>query len=435
LSILNCILLACPPSQLLTSNIMKRSLKTLEFLFLALYITRSFTDILFKDLFYLSSIRISLSALHVTLMIGVAIIYLFLLFLTDGLWIDKIGWIFLTWVLFLSPWVIISTKNFGLSGLTGIREWIRLLSLILFFFTIIQIASRRSYRLVVNTTILGLTIPLVTSYHQLIFQIGNSNSDLSRTLGTMSHGSTFAYSMVIMIGLTIWKFSQSKRKIRYLWGTLLIFEIPPLITSAALGGWVMTLILFLTILLLSVDVGVKRKLATLMIFTAIILIIASFIYSDVALQFQELWNLEGNPAERLRKWSVYASIWQKKPVFGYGLNTSDFIRVTRTNKYVNDPHNDYLRYLTECGIFGLLVFIAFLSAGLKRLITLLKSERLNTTIRRLFLISIGLYSGWIVISFTDNVITMTVFQIYFWGTLAAAIGGHKDQVATQDRNN
>ena len=415
---------------------MNRTINLLEYAFLLLYILRSFTDILFKDLLFIASVRISLSFLMAIAMIGIATLYLFLLYIKNELHIDKMGWIFLGWVLFLGPWVIIAAFNFGVSGLTAGREWIRLISLVLFFATVYQITTRKGPDIIINSTILALTIPLATSYYQLIFQMVGKNSTLDRTYGTMTHSSSFSFVMVIMIGLTFWKASQAGGKNKIFWILLLILTIPALITSSVLGGWIMAFTFLFSIALLTKNRKVKASLGILTVGLVVLLIVGSFLFSDVSLQFEELWKLEGNPRGRIEKWDIYFNNWLKKPISGYGLNTSNFVWPTinyHANKSMTYPHNDYLRYLVECGVFGLIGFVSFLILGFRRLKNLL-TQTTNPSQNKLMIVALGLFLGWSVISLSDNVITMTVFQVYFWGTIAAAVGSVKHKNKTLEHN-
>lgn len=409
---------------------MNRTVKTLEYIFLFLYILRSISDILDNTAIYFLSLRISLSVALGSIMIGVALVYLLILFFKNDLVIDRVGWIFLAWIIFLSPWVIVAARNFGTSGLRGAREWIRLVSLLLFFLISLQIAKKRGYERIVNVTLLALPIPLGVTYYQIIFKTMGPNPAMERTSGTMAHPNILAFFMVVMMGLTIWKFLEAKKKRRYLWGVLVILETPALITPSTMNGWIMLAILLFMLLLYSGKLKLKRTLVLLAIVIVIILVIGSFIIPQISLQFQELWGIKGSPKSRIQIWSAYLSEWRERPLFGYGLDTANFVFPATSSvlgkKGTLDPHNDFIRYLVEGGIFCMAGFVGLqLAVGwnlLKKWRKVKKGKRNN-----LFIISSGLYLGWILISLTDNAITLTAFQIYFWGTLAAALGGHSRQ--------
>jgi len=400
---------------------MKRTLITLELFFLTFYVLRSVSGILDNTALYLLSIRISLSVALGILMVGTSVTYLLLLLIKRDLVISKIGWIFLGWIMFLSPWVILSVYNFGTPGLRGPREWIRLLALFLFFLTLLQIARKRGFERVINATLLALPVPLGVTYYQLLFKLRGANATIDRTAGTMAHPNILAFFMVIMISLTVWKFLVSKTKIRYLWALILLIEIPALITPSTMNGWIMIAIVLVMLLLFSDVKKIRLGIASLAIILIAMIVVGFIISPQIRLQFRELWKIEGSPKSRLQIWTSYLSQWTEKPIFGYGLNTANFVFPIKTKilaaKGTFDPHNDYIRYLVEGGIFGVVGFLLFqFGVG-----WILVKKWISNNTNYLFIITISLYLGWLLISLTDNAISITAFQIYFWGVTASAL--------------
>jgi hypothetical protein len=149
---------------------------------------------------------------------------------------------------------------------------------------------------------------------------------------------------------------------------------------------------------------------------------------------REIWqNLEAlgfsNPEESLGGgtlegrfviWSGLVKVWERQPLQGYGLNATPFV-----NPVVGKlAHNDFIRYLVEGGIFGLLLFVLFQAAVVRELFLLRRSVD-DPKNRLLIGIGFGVYLAWVVGSLGSNLITHTVFQVYFWALLASvsALGG------------
>jgi hypothetical protein len=217
----------------------------LQITFLTLLVLRSLTEAFSGLSIYLGPTTVNLSVAVILLMDLVGLIYLGLLW-RRGEWpFDRVGGFLIAWVLSLAPWVYIAASEFGIPGLTGVREWVRLLSLILLYLVVLAIARRTNYERIINVCLLALPVPLAVTYYQIIFSAG------SRAFGVMAHPNNLAAFLVVMIALTIWKLGRGHprhsqfRKV--LWGGLLALELPALIAPISSNGWLMFGVFLLTL--------------------------------------------------------------------------------------------------------------------------------------------------------------------------------------------
>jgi len=99
---------------------------------------------------------------------------------------------------------------------------------------------------------------------------------------------------------------------------------------------------------------------------------------------------------------------------GYGLDTCGKL----VSPWKNEAHNDYIRYLVELGIIGLIPYLLLVRAiG----VDIWKKYKGNKDEQKgyLALIVFAIFLSWTVGAIWDNHITATAFQFYFWAILAA----------------
>ncbi len=411
-------------------NIANQVLGLVQLSFLILLALRSTTEAFSGLSVYLGPTSINLSVVIVLLMDVIALIYLGLLWIRRQLIVDRLGTILMAWVLSLSPWVYLSALEFGVAGLTGVREWIRLLSLILLYFVVLGIARRTDYEKIINICLLSLAVPLAITYYQIIFSIGQSSSVGLRAFGTMAHPNILAAFLVVMIGLTIWKIAKqnpqgrSWRNRRILWSGLLLLEVPAIIFPISSNGWLMFGVFLLALAMVSR--GRRLKITAISIVVAVLAIFILVASQNTNIGKEILQNIQdlgyqntqspdsfGTLEGRFQMWGELIDVWRVHPFRGYGLNTTFFVNP----ELGLAAHNDFLRYLVEGGVFCLLFFVAFQVAVAWQLLRL---RRKTDDHQRHLLAGIGfsLVIAWIVGSIGDNVISYTAFLVYFWSILA-----------------
>ncbi len=398
-----------------------RVLKALEYAFLALLVVRSFSEAFPKLTLPVGPLPVTLSAWVMLLMSGIGLLYLGLLWLRRDWAVDRLGLYFLAWVLSLAPWVYVAAAEWGLSGLSGAREWVRLLSLVLLYLVVWEIARRRGPERVIHACLLALPVPLGLTYYQLLV------TPQARAFATTVHPNVLAAFYVAMIALIVWKLVKPDQSLRTRlgWGGLLLVVLIAIIAPISSNAWLM-LAVFLIALMLVIDER-KFRLAALAIGVGFVIVFLGLFISGHQRVQAEVWQVvslfgvevpgwkggTGTIGWRLEAWRELSGIWAQNPIRGYGLNSVFFLNPAAVGKAA---HGDYVRYLVEAGIFGLIFFVLFQIVGGRELFRLAREAPVSS--RRLAGIGFALFVAWVVGSIGDNLITSTVFHVYFWSLIA-----------------
>jgi O-antigen ligase len=348
--------------------------------------------------------------------------------------IDRVGKAFFLWISTLLFWVFIAYNNFHIDGLAGLREWIRLASLFTIYALSYQLAQIMDYRNIIRYIFFALPVPLLLGLYQVITSTGIKVDGINRVSGTLAHPNSFALFLVLFIGLTLWKVISKKNKA--LWLLLLMTEMFVLINTFSIGGIAMFIIMC-TVLIFRTMKKKYRIIGAVFVLSVIIgfslhpagqLRIAEISRTGDPLEAMKTGRIsgEGSFAWRILNWRMFFEEWKERPLLGYGLSTT----TEMVSPMGNIPHNDYLRFMVETGLIGLLVFLWFLILlGKEIWKACCASNMVNPEFSNLAFIVFSIYMAWVAGSFADNFITATGFQYYFWALLGILMGqSHKLRV-------
>lgn len=362
---------------------------------------------------------------------------------TDGFW-----WFFAAWLLFQSLWVIL--LPLGALGLDGsvlaesIREWIRLFSWVIVYLLVTQLKDKIPPKQIVYTLFWALLLPMTVAVLQMFlpsvlppmlapqsgaeFTGGAPSEGSSRIKGTLGHPNTFVTFILMFMGLTYWRFTQSKQRLPWILllgllaffyvstkslfglmmlGTFIVVLIAPRLSPASLMGGIL---LFVVVIGLfgSSEFGQER--------------LGSIGETPLGNPDIDIWRAillsagDGNSFNwRIMQWTYLIGQWQLHPILGYGLGISAFVS---TNKLY--PHNDYVRALVEGGIVGFVVFLLFFAVQIVRLIQIYKNASPKTGQRELCLVMLAILLSIPVGMITENIWSHTTLFFYWW-TLFAVI--------------
>lgn len=344
--------------------------------------------------------------------------------------IDRIGRAFFLWLIVLIFWVFLAYHNFGIQGLIGLREWVRLFSLFMIYILTLQLVRSKGFNYVINYLFLSLLIPLSVGFYQLAFHKGRMVHGVHRIFGTFTHPNVFALYLILFIGLTIWKLKFAKKKL--FWLLLLLGEVIALVNTFSIGGLAMAAILFIFVFS---EEARKRKKTIGLLAIVMLGLFAGFLFLQSRYGQMRIEGLKRTPSlsEVIKKervmnsftwrivhWKLLIDKCTEKFLLGYGLHTSsNFV-----SPWHAEPHNDYIRFLVETGIIGLIIFISFLAIVGSKLIKKYQSST-NYSYKFLTFITISIFFSWLVGSMMNNHITATSFHFYFWPLLAAINGSSK----------
>lgn len=363
-------------------------------------------------------------SLFITLM-GLSYLGFSMLLTKRKISIDVVSKVFFSGLLFLFLWVLLGYYNFGIYGLvTGFREWIRLFSIFMIYILTFQICHVRDFNCnrIINCIFFSLPIPLIVGLYQLFFHKGMMVSGVHRIYATFAHPNSLALYMVLLIGLTLWKLRFARQKL--FWILLLLMELIVVVNTFSINGIIMTGILFVFVFLKQL----KKMKKTEIIILGILFLFVGALFSQSKygqMRIKELKKIRYLSRDitemrstssfnwRVMHWKLLINKWKRKYILGYGLHTScKFV-----SPWLADPHSDYIRYLIETGLLGLIGFMGFFIIIGKRLLKLYKLSSAHSD-KFLVVVTMGIFVSWLIGMFAGNFITVTAFQFYFWALLA-----------------
>lgn len=325
------------------------------------------------------------------------------------------------------------TGMLGLStlGANCWREWIRILSFPMIYGLVMQLKGRIAPERLLSLLMFSLIVPLTVAFLQMF--ANGALPTLLRTIqegrayGTVSHPDTFVLYLLMMMGLSWWKFRLSGH---WRWLVLMAVLVIPYTGTKTLGGLGMAAI-FLAVLILP-RLNARTIIGAVV---AVVLVIGSFAASPAGQSRLEslrqtpilngqldvnnvvhLASITDNSfVWRLAQWTYLLDAWKTSPVLGYGLETSSAL-----SPFHNGAHNDYVRSIAETGLVGLGLYLGLWTAVLTRLVRLWRDSPLDSSTRELHLSLIAICMSLLFGGLTNHLWSTTTFFFYWWTALAVA---------------
>jgi O-antigen ligase len=354
---------------------------------------------------------------------------------------DRFWWLFAGWVALQGFWVILIPLG-GQWLHTGVwrdsvREWVRLFSWLMVYLLVMQLKDRVHPQKIVSALFFALVIPLTAAMMQTILPVsllpailrGTQDpilGEISRINGTLGLSNTFATFLLLFIGLTYWKISQSQQ--RWPWLVLLGLLCFFYVSTKALFALMMLGVFILV--LIAPRLSMINLIGGALLFGIVIALFGSTEFGQQrlgSLAQTPLFNPDMDISRaillaqgdynsfnwRLSQWTYLLKAWEQSPIFGYGLATSRHLTI-----YNNYAHNDYLMTLAEGGVVGFLVFLGFLSTQVTHLIHLLQRTSRSMAQQKLCWVLLAMLLSIMVGMITENIWTHTTFFFYWWTLFA-----------------
>ncbi|MFB8787563.1 MAG: O-antigen ligase family protein [Potamolinea sp.] len=361
---------------------------------------------------------------------------------TDGFW-----WFFAAWLLFQGLWVVLlPLGGLGLDGsflAESIREWIRLFSWVMVYLLVTQLKDKIPPKQIVYTLFWALLLPVTIASLQMFlpsvlppllapsqgdFTGGAPSESTSRIRGTLGHPNTFVTFILMFMGLTYWRFTQSKQRLPWilLLGLLAFFYV----STKSLFG-LMMLGTFIVVLI-APRLSLPSLIGGILLFVVVIGLFGSTEFGQERLGSIgqtplgnpdiDIWRAillsagDGNSFNwRIMQWTYLMGQWQLYPILGYGLGISAHVS---TNQLY--PHNDYVRALVEGGIVGFVIYLLFFGVQIVHLIQLFRQSSSKNGQRELCLVLLALLLALPVGMITENIWSHTTFFFYWWTLFGVA---------------
>jgi putative inorganic carbon (HCO3(-)) transporter len=296
--------------------------------------------------------------------------------------------------------------------LISLREWVRYAMPALLYFIVLTIFNdhpklQQLQRCIIISSLLPLTLGVVQIFKKdYFFQTGGFEG-FSRIYGSLGHPNDFAMFIVIIFLLAVFYLGtnkSSKRNVIYILFLPLLCVL--LFKTYTRIAWI-SFTLALTILGL---LRYRQFYFTVFIF-AILLLMIPGIHSQILHRLQP----DSSFWERFKLNAFGWSLFQQKPILGYGLGTFSLLSKSgiglASQRYGVEmglvPHNDYMRFLVSGGILGFSAFMLLFLNAIR-----LSFKLINSTYRDygIFLLSFVVFV--LTCATTDQAFEFA--GLYFW---------------------
>ena len=260
------------------------------------------------------------------------------------------------------------------SSLTSVLNWIALY--VIFVSTTIVVDSKKRIYFLVHATILSALILSVVGLYGLLH---TSMFGYLRLTSTFDQHNAFGGFLLIPFALLIGRFLESKtRNAVLVWGGFLIVVASTFVLTFSRGSWV-SLVFGVGIALIVFRKKVwalvqNRKILAgilgVLILTGGVVFGMLHLTSKLAeAENQGIGVFTGETVEnnaltaRLQYFRDALRVIRENPLYGIGLrHYGEAVKLYKDTPafYASSPHNEYLKFFAEIGVFGGLLFIIFI---------------------------------------------------------------------------
>jgi O-antigen ligase len=311
-------------------------------------------------------------------------------------------------VLWICVWTAIAVNTGGASTET-LREGVRELSVVAV--VVIVYNARGIITVPIATRVVQLVgfIPAVIALYQLTAHTGMDVGGHLRSNGTFAHPNSAVMFFTIAATASLWRYldygrHRSDAFLVALFGAAVIstFSIDGLVAMFA------AMVAFGTL-----HPGpIRVKLVPYAVGGLVVLVFfatplgAQRVASETATSLAAAERGEGSSSLtwRLKKWKTLIPEWEQSPVFGRGLGTTTTAEGTLANPFAGyPPHSEYVRYLVETGVIGVMILLTALTILVR---SLLRRRKMGGTLDagtlNVAILAIAVLVGCLINSLADN---------------------------------
>lgn len=240
--------------------------------------------------------------------------------------------------------------------------------------------------------------------------------------GAYSNPNFFGYYLSMAVIYSGYNFVLNKDKIKYLYFLCYVILATTLIFNNTLGSYiavVVTLVLGLVFLYMYNKETLKKNLVlimTMILLTALVTVITNEgVISSIIQTKNEIVDIANGEVDpkagsgRMELWLGALQFIKEKPLFGYGCDNL-LKPYERLGVDMDKTHNEYLQYMSECGIPTLIFYLSAIGILYVRRIRNIKS------LKNIQLIFMGVCGAYLMSAFFGN--TIIYIMPYFWMALA-----------------
>jgi len=306
---------------------------------------------------------------------------------------------------------------FSVSPFITLRECFRIVMPISLYFIILcfEIDGNQAKKFLYVILLSSIVPMLIGGYQYINKSCIYEGYGINRLSSTFGHPNCYAMFLVICILITSYLYSSRNwfmgKMVFISYLACLFFSLFNTFTRI---GWA-TSLFSLSILGM---LGKKR----LIFFIFSVLIIMFLLIPNISNLFLERIKPDSSAMDRLVFNKFSLSLFTEKPSLGIGLGNYGLLSEERFGIAIERygkafgvaPHNDYLKFLVETGLIGLLLYLYLMYSALRIGIRLCKSDKVAFKNYGIFLISLIL--GILFFGITDSGFTYS--WIYLWIILA-----------------
>ncbi len=287
-------------------------------------------------------------------------------------------------------WMIITSIVSSLPLVSFKRTLIKLLYISIYYFYSISVFKKiENLSKVYVLYILGLIYPIISSFvfhNKYNFSIGAA---YKMTLPFYNDHTIYGACLAFLLPFILLFIVENKKIAKSFWIFIITLFIVATFLSYSRASWLSLVLIFL----LYLAIHFKIKMQFVVIVLVSISLVGYFSYNSIKTKFQNnksvsnkdvgqhlesMGNIKSDAsnAERLNRWYCAWQMFLDKPVFGFGPGTYQFnygpyqikelvTRISTFNGYKGNAHSDYLGYLCETGLIGLIIYLILIYYTIK----------------------------------------------------------------------
>ncbi|MHB8241795.1 MAG: O-antigen ligase family protein [Solirubrobacteraceae bacterium] len=315
--------------------------------------------------------------------------------------------------LWLGVWTVVALSIHGASTET-MREGVREASVVALAAIVYNAREIVTAPVAARLVQIAGVAPALLALYQLVTNTGTVVAGHVRSNGTFAHPNSAAVFFAIAAVASLWLYLDGGQ--RRFDAFLAVLFAAAQITTVSIDGLLGLIAMLMTFGALH---GGSRRVR-LVPFLAAGLVALVFFGTPLGserIAKESSTSLSGEPntslAWRFRKWKLLLPEWERSPVLGRGLGATTTIEAPTEPEltiaafrraYLRDalPHNEYLRYLVETGVVGLVLLLGALAILLGKLFRRRRVELLDASAANAPTLAIAVIAGCLVNSLADN---------------------------------
>ncbi len=312
---------------------------------------------------------------------------------------------------------LLLTTMYSVSPSFGLREWFRILMPISFYFIIPSLVTdSRQAKKFLFFILFSSIIPLIIGLYQYKNCFGEQ-FPLNRIASTFGHPNSYSMFLVVCTLIATYLYlSRNWSAGKGLFVGYLGLQFFALFNTFTRIGWLSSLFSLLVL-----GMMMKKRFVLLLLFALITILL---LVPSLSNRFLERIQPDYSALSRFDFNKFSLSLFKEKPFWGAGLGSYPLLSVEQVGSLGENygkafgfaPHNDYLKFLAETGLAGLILYLSLMYSALKMGIKFCKGS--NPVFRHygIFLISFILT----ILLFGTTDAGLSYSWIYLWIVLGVA---------------